>query len=120
MGDKRVDEDWKRAVEQERRGVHAGPRSPREQPAEDAASGFSGFVSNLGMQAMIALGEVEHPATQRRERDLAQAKYLIDIVTVLREKTKGNLTPEESGVLEELLYELQTSFVRAAEPGGGA
>jgi hypothetical protein len=68
------------------------------------------------MQALMALGEVPNPATGQPQADLEQARYLIDILGMLQEKTHGNLTSEESTLLEDLLYELRMKYV--AQTGG--
>ncbi len=64
----------------------------------------------------MALGEVPNPATGEPHADLEQARYLIDILGMLQEKTHGNLTAEESVLLEDLLYELRMKYV--AQTGG--
>lgn len=61
--------------------------------------------------AMVALGKLKNPATDKIERDLEQAKQSIDILEMLKEKTKGNLSPEMSGVLDKFLTELRLNFV---------
>jgi hypothetical protein len=60
---------------------------------------------------MMALGEVPHPATGIVQEELEQAKYLIDVLGVLQEKTQGNLNPEETALLDGLLYELRMKYV---------
>ena len=63
------------------------------------------------MQALIALGEMPHPATNQPHPDPEQARYLIDLLGMLQEKTKGNLNPEEANLLENILYELRMKYV---------
>ncbi|MBI3615916.1 MAG: DUF1844 domain-containing protein [Candidatus Omnitrophica bacterium] len=67
---------------------------------------------------MMALGEVPHPVTNARQEDLEQARYLIDVLGMLQEKTKGNLTPEEADLLEGLLYELRMKYVAKTKQAG--
>ena len=69
------------------------------------------------MQASIALGHMANPATGKTEPDPAQAKFLIDTLGMLQEKTKGNLTPEETNLLENLLYELRMQYVSKSKKG---
>lgn len=108
---KKVDESWKSSVEKEK-----GPSSFEESPAEPAAEpNFSFFLSTLGMQALVALGELANPATQDKKADLAQAQYLIEVLRMISEKTKGNLTQEEEAVLRDLLYDLQMKFVEKSQ-----
>ena len=103
---KKVDESWKDNVEKEKESVESN--SPKESVEEIS---FSSFLSSLGMQAFFALGEFQDPAKKEIKTDLTQAKYLIDIIQILSEKTKGNLSVEESAMMEELLYGLKMKFV---------
>ena len=109
---KKVDESWKESVDREKRGPQetAAPRPEAPRPPAPE-SNFSLFVSNVGMQALFALGEAADPATGEVRADPAQAKYLIDTLGMLEEKTRGNRTPDETSTLEGLLYELRTRFV---------
>lgn len=72
---------------------------------------FSLFVSSLGMQALMGLGEITNPLTKKKEVNLDQAKQTIDILSMLKGKTEGNLTDEESEILDNLLYELRMKYV---------
>ena len=76
---------------------------------------FSFFVTTLSLQASIALGAIANPATNKTEEDLIQAKFLIDTLGMLAEKTKGNLNTDESKLLENLLYELRTIYLSKGE-----
>ncbi|MEK7821872.1 MAG: DUF1844 domain-containing protein, partial [Planctomycetota bacterium] len=67
---------------------------------------------------LVALGEIENPMTRKREKNLAQAKFTIDTLGVIEEKTRGNLTPEEQRYLEGVLYDLKMSFVNSTQTGG--
>lgn len=124
MAEKKIDESWKESVHKEKGG--AEPKAPLrpEEPAPSPASpvseapesNFSFFISTLGMQALAALGLLPDPSTGLEKtavsaQDLAHAKYLIDIIQMLSEKTKGNLTPKESSMIEDMLYELRVKFV---------
>ena len=72
---------------------------------------FSFFVSTLSLQASIALGQIANPTTNKTEEDFTQAKFLIDTLGMLEEKTKGNLNADESKLLENLLYELRNIYL---------
>jgi hypothetical protein len=79
---------------------------------------FTQFVVSLATSAAIQFGDVADPATGRKsEPNLEGARQMIDILTLLDQKTRGNLTAEERQVLEQVLYELRLRFVEAA---GGA
>jgi hypothetical protein len=73
---------------------------------------FSSFIFSLSTSALLHLGEVPDPETQKRQKDLPLAKQTIDILGMLWEKTKGNLTPEESNMLETILADLRWRYVR--------
>jgi Domain of unknown function (DUF1844) len=83
-------------------------------------SGFETLVSYLGTTAMFQMGLVAGPGGQRIPADLVNARNTIDMIEVLERKTQGNLTPEESRLLEDVLYELRMAYVeverRAARP----
>lgn len=72
---------------------------------------FELFLSSLMIEGLMALGEIENPITKKKEANLSQAKYVIDIIGILEEKTKNNLTPEEKDALSHVLYELRMRYV---------
>lgn len=76
---------------------------------------FSFFITTLSLQASIALGAMANPGTNKIEVDLAQAKFIIDTLGMLMNKTTGNLNADESKLLESLLYELRTVYLAKAE-----
>ncbi|HNW39801.1 MAG TPA: DUF1844 domain-containing protein [Candidatus Omnitrophota bacterium] len=106
---KKVDENWKQSVEKEK----LQPKVPGEMvpPEPD----FKFFITTLTLQASIALGHMANPATGKTEEDPAQAKFLIDTLGMLQEKTKGNLTQEEMDLFENLLYELRVAYLAKKE-----
>ena len=61
--------------------------------------------------AMQSMGKLKNPFTDKIERDLAQAKQSIDMIEMLKDKTKGNISPEVSGILDGFLTELRLNFV---------
>ena len=77
---------------------------------------FSGFILSLATTAAFHFGDLEDPETGRpAEPDLDSAGRIIEVLTMLQEKTKGNLIPEEDRVLDDLLYELRMRFVKAQQ-----
>jgi hypothetical protein len=78
---------------------------------------FSTFILSLGSSALIHLGEVEAPGETGKRCDLPMAKHTIDLLTLLWEKTRSNLTPEEDKLLEILLYDLRLRYVEAVKAG---
>lgn len=75
---------------------------------------FNLFVSGLSMQTLIFLGEIDNPITHKKEENLDQAKYIIDTLVMLKEKTKGNLTANEANLLDNVLYELRVKYTAKA------
>jgi len=73
---------------------------------------FPVFISSLGMQALVALGELENPMTKQKEADLVQAKYIIDTIEMLKAKTVNNVTDDEKQMLEDVLYQLKLIYVK--------
>ena len=75
---------------------------------------FVAFVFSLASNAAVHFGDIPDPMTnERRPVDLEAAQQLIEILGMLEEKTRGNLTPEERQLLEQLLYELRMRYVEA-------
>jgi len=74
---------------------------------------FGMFVMSLASSVLVHLGEIEHPESRAREPNLPLAKQTIDILGMLREKSRGNLTQEEAQLLDNLLYDLRMKYVDA-------
>jgi hypothetical protein len=74
-------------------------------------SGFDTLVSYLSTTAMFQLGLIAGPGGERIPADMPNAQRTIDLLDVLQEKTQGNLTPKESRLLDDVLYELRMTFV---------
>lgn len=109
---KHVDESWKDAVRKEK-DMSADKDS--KLPVEIS---FSLFITGLMMEAMMALGDLENPATHKKERNLHHAKILIDTLDMLKEKTKNNLSKDEDEAMDSILYDLRIRFVaKSKEPG---
>lgn len=123
--EKRVDESWKERVELEKQqpGTSASPPShpasggqPLHEEPPRASAGtpevrFDVFLSGLAMEALIALGDAPHPQTRKTASHLPQARYLIDLLGVLEEKTRGNLSVDEERLLKETLYQLRMRYM---------
>jgi hypothetical protein len=133
-----VDDDWKRQAQEEKERLarevaaksakSAAPPTPRGQAFESAAAAvanpdemielppasFSSLVQSLATQAAIFMSPEVDPETGQPVRNLELAKHNIDLLRVIEEKTKGNLTDDEKRLLETLLYELLMAYVSAA------
>ena len=103
---KKIDEQWKKQIDHEKKEADQDNTTYHE-------PNFKIFVSSLSMQAMIALGKIENPITKKTEANYEQARFLIDTLQILKEKTKNNLNPEEAKLLEESLFSLQMMYVEA-------
>lgn len=81
-------------------------------PAQDKPIDFSAFILSLSATALFQLGVIENPYTKKREKDVAMAKGTIDVLGLIKEKTKGNLTKEEDALLEGVLAELRMTYYK--------
>jgi hypothetical protein len=128
-----IDEDWKAQVQAEKEAAQGEPAAARETPAgasagtapKPAAPGpdfqmppasLELLVTTLATEALVALGQVPHPATGQAEVHRNQAQYLIDTIDVLRQKTRGNVTPDEERMIDSVLHQLRMVFLETA-PG---
>lgn len=73
---------------------------------------FAGFLLGLGQMALMHLGEMSEPQTGERRPDLNQARHAIDLLDLLEEKTRGNLSDEEANLLSYLRSDLKLRYVR--------
>lgn len=118
-----IDEDWKSQVEAEKESL---AKEPAEQP--EAAAGpqefppasFEMLLTSLATEAMMSLGQLPNMGGQQVEVNVPQARYAIDMLQVIEEKTKGNLTPDEQQALESLLHQLRMIFVSVQQGQAGA
>lgn len=73
---------------------------------------FSTFIFSLNSSALVHLGVIKAPGMERSEKNIALAKQTIDILGVLEEKTKGNLTGDEANLLKNILHDLRLMYVK--------
>lgn len=116
-----VDEDWKAEAQKEKEILAAQEKAEKEKKQETKQDreplpegNFAALVSMLTTQSLFALGLLHVKGQEEKEPDLEMAKYHIDILETIQEKTKGNLTPEEETVLSNTLNELHMGYVRVA------
>jgi hypothetical protein len=74
---------------------------------------FTNFIFSLSTSVLIQLGEIQDPFTQKSSKNLPLAKQTIDLIGMLKEKTKGNLNPDEEKVIDYILYDLRMKYVKA-------
>jgi len=107
--------------------VEAKSEAKATAPAEEPKRGdestrpidFTTFIVSLSSSAFYYLGEVAHPNTGRVERDPALAKQTIDLLGMIEEKTRGNLSADESNVLSGLLYDLRMKYLEQTRTSTG-
>jgi len=119
-----VDEDWKQDAQREKEILAAQEKAEEKKaagqkrpPGPLPKGNFAALISTLSMQALFALGvvEVKGQEGQKREPDLDLAKYNIDMLETLEEKTRGNLTEEEAKVLSDMLNQVRMVYVKMAK-----
>ena len=74
---------------------------------------FPTFIISLNASALVHLGAIEDPASGEKVKNLPMAKQTIDILSMLEEKSRGNLTNEEENILKNILYDLRILYVKA-------
>ncbi len=102
-----VDESWKESAKKEKE--QKAPEEKKEEHSLEA--NFTTLVSSMAMEALIFLGEIANPITKKKEVSLPQARYIIDTLSLLKDKTKGNLSAEEANSIDHILYEVRSMFV---------
>ena len=109
-----ISEDDVAAKEQE----EAKKPASQEEPVQEQAPfqlDFSTFILSLTSSAFYHLGDMPDPTTGQTETNLPAVQQTIDMLLMLKEKTKGNLTADEAKLLEQLVYELQMKYVAKAK-----
>ena len=89
------------------------PEDPMDHEGEQID--FASFILSLATTALAHLGEIPDPATGEKTENLVAAKQMIDILSILETKTKGNLEADEERLLESLLYELRMKYLSSAK-----
>jgi len=90
-------------------------RQRLQDPGPDHDLDFSTFVISLASSVQVNLGAMPHPETNQTAQNFPAAKQMIDILTMLQTKTKGNLTDAEAALLEQVLSSIRMHYVRAVE-----
>ncbi len=97
------------------------PKQEPSVPEYDAASAqlpeasFMTLIISLAFPVQMSLGLIPDPMTQQVRKDLEQAKFHIDLLGILREKTQGNLTEEEDQAFEQVLFDLRMAYVEVSK-----
>lgn len=112
------DDDWKEQANKEKETLIGRAAEADESVSDDLEMNFLNYILSLGFQAMVFLGEIANPVTGQQEKNLPQAKMLIDTLIMLKNKTKGNLDAQEDSVLQSSVYELEMKYVELANAEG--
>jgi len=117
-----IDEDWKKEAQREKEILAAQEESQRKEAQEEQRppgplpqGNFAALVSMLTTQALFALGLIQVKGQEDRQPDLEMARYNIDLLETLQEKTKGNLTEAEEKVLKNTINEIRMGYVKVAD-----
>ena len=114
----KVTDRRRRDDEPRRNDAPPGQTAPEQRPPAAATPTLADLFMMLATEAVVALGDAPDPTTGQPERVLPHAAEMIDILLLLRAKTEGNRTPEETQLLEDVLYDLQLRYVRATKSAG--
>jgi hypothetical protein len=116
-----VDDDWKSQVEKEKEELKDTADTAEGEAEEHALppASFMVLMSTLATQAMAAMGLIPDPMTGQPTVNLPMAKHFIDLLGMLQDKTKGNLTEEEANHLRDGLHQLRMIFVSSEQASAG-
>lgn len=120
-----IDDDWKEEAKREKEVLAEQEAAAKEEAADEGVGGgergplppasFQGLISVFVTQAYLALGILRVSEDDQRPPDLEMAKYNIDLLGVIEEKTKGNLDEAEQKMMEETLQNLRMAFVQLSQ-----
>lgn len=118
-----VDTDWKAEAQAEKERLAAEETARQDSPGPSGADGsravpeasFQTLIGVLASQALMGLGTMQDPDTKGIVIDLEGSRFSIDLLSVIEEKTKGNLTDEESRELTTILTELRARYVQVSQ-----
>jgi len=116
-----VDDNWKAEAQAEKEKLDEQAEKQEKQEQQEQAArelppaSFATLANSLAAQVMLAMGGMQDPKTKRRIVDLALAKHHIDTLAMLEEKAKGNLTDEETKLLDQALYQVRMHYVQVAQ-----
>ncbi|MFQ5681440.1 MAG: DUF1844 domain-containing protein [Candidatus Omnitrophota bacterium] len=109
---KAVDEGWKESAQKEKT-VFGDKKDSRGFVPPEASFAF--FLNTLAIQAAVFLGDIPNPANNQKEENIPQAKFIIDTLSMLKEKTTGNLSTDEESLLDNILYDLRGRYIKKSK-----
>ena len=110
-----IDEDWKAEAQKEKEVLAAEEGKTEQQPQRRGPlpkGDLAALISTLTTQAFFSMGAFKIEGQENREPDLELAKYNIDMLETLEEKTKGNLSEDEAKILAETLNQVRMAYVK--------
>ncbi len=107
-----VDDDWKAQVQREKEQLD---QIPDQQLPQMPEASFGLLVTTLTTQALAALGFIVDPVTGKADANHLMAKHFVDTLGVLQEKTAGNLTSDESYLLDQSLHQLRMAYISTVD-----
>ena len=108
-------EPEKEPAKEETKAQEVASAKKQEAEAQLPEINFPTFIISLNASALVNLGAIEDPASGKKVKNLLIAKQTIDILSMLEEKTRGNLTEEEEQILKNILYDLRIIYVKEKE-----
>jgi hypothetical protein len=110
--DEEKQEDVKEPSKEEIKAKEAASEKSKEAEDQLPEINFPTFIISLNASALVNLGAIEDPASGKKVKNLLLAKQTIDILSMLEEKTRGNLTEDEEKILKNILYDLRIIYVK--------
>jgi hypothetical protein len=121
-GENKEAEGTRETVETQEKAQEAPPQEEKREPEPERPGSqppppmdFSMFILSLANTAMFQLGLIQDPETGAASKDLPGARQTIDLIAMLEEKTRGNLTEQEARIVKEALFQLRMAFVQVAK-----
>ena len=111
------DDEWKAKARAEKEQLASEPVDEAE--TEIPPASFLGLLEELSVRALFSLGQLPDPRTGQPQLDLGSAKYTIDLLAVLQDKTRGNLDETDSAYLTDLVHRLRIAYVEISRAVGG-
>ncbi len=108
-----VDDDWKAEAKQEKERL-AQETTEREAIPDPS---FAELINMIAMQAMVGFGGMAGPGGERVPANMEIAKHFVDMLQVLEDKTKGNLTDDEKKLLDQVIYEIRMRYIQSSSGG---
>ncbi len=108
-----VDDDWKAEAKKEKERL--AEETAKQEPLPDPT--FAELVNMIAIQAMVGFGGMAGPGGERIPPNLEIAKHYVDMLQVLEDKTKGNLSDDEKNLLDQVIYEVRMRYIQSASGG---